>query len=382
MRTKPLPPLSPSPGYERAPFRVLAHGPDTYAETWNVDVGLDAREAIRAARLLAEEDPRGRDPVPMRFGGEDWDVMPHGAKGGVVHILAGPEMLILFRSFETEWCVTVRYRSAGIWSHGLPELRERAARFIGAIGQISDDEDNPRVTRMDYAADIHAPGFAPRYAMADWFVFPQGTAKLRMVGRLEVIGRSLKPQTFTLGRIDGLQVQLYDKCAEIREASGKDWFHQLWGGITRDVWRVEARFSGGWLKDRGLRTYEAVSDHLPELLSTALTSYRLTDGEATRARRANVHPLWWRAMEAMGNGRFGLAVDDLCTIAPREFSEMMQRQSKGLLRSALVALHGEMNQAVADTWLADVLADEQRDPNRDRAIEKLRYRHRWKDRPQ
>jgi hypothetical protein len=382
MKAKPLAPLTPAPGWEKLPWRVLTGGVDTYAETWNITVGREAREAIERAKAMAIElDPRQQDGMALDLGACEWRVLPHGAKGGVVHVLASPEMLVMCRAWVTEWCITVRYLSAGIWEQGLGVLRKRAADFLAAIGKPAECEHNPRVTRCDYAIDVHAPGFAPSYAMADAWVFPQGTAKMRVVGPMEVVGRSRRPQTFTLGKITGLQVQLYDKVAEIREASGKDWFRQIWGGVREDVWRVEARFSGAWLKERHLWTWEQVREAMPALLATALHSYRLTAGEATRARRANVHPLWWRAIQFAGASDIGAAVVNLSTMRRVEFRELMVRNLAGSIRAAIVAHDRDVTADLVEELVSEAVALEREDRTRDRKIGRLQERHKWIDRP-
>jgi hypothetical protein len=382
MRLKPLPKLSRSLDAPALPWRVVAQGCDTYAETWDVEFTREARQAMEAAKARAIElDPRAKDGVALDLGGEEWRIMPHGAKGGVVYVLASPEMLVMVRSFSTDWCVTVRYLSAALWQWNLGPLRARADAFLREVSKVKDTKDNPRVTRLDHAIDIHCPGFAPRYAMCDDWVFPQGSAKMRVHGSLACMGRSGAPQTFTLGRIDGLQLQLYDKCAEIREASGKDWFSQIWGGVSSDVWRVEARFGGAWLKERGLRTFEAVRDTMPELLATALTSYRLTDGSASRARRAAVHPLWQRAIDAAPKASFGVAVENLTTMKRPEFRAMMVRNVAGTIRAAIVAHDRDVTPALVEILVSEAIATERQDRNRNRKIAKLEERHRWIERP-
>jgi hypothetical protein len=376
MKAKPLPTLEPATGWQDAPFRCLTSGCDTYAETWNVVVGEVARAKIEGARARAAEQVHGDGKALLELGGEEWLVASHGAKGGVIYLLEGADMLVMFRAWSTEWNCTVRYLSAGIWKTGLPALRERAAAFLDDIGALVECPDNPRVSRFDYAVDAHAPGWRPSYGMADQWVFPQGQSKLRMTGTLQVIGRSVRPQTFTLGRIDGLQVQLYDKVAEIRDASGKKWFFDLWG-VSEDVWRVECRFGSQWMKDRGLRTYEQVKAELRPLLATALSSYRLTDGAATRARRSAVHPLWWRVMERAGRADMGLAEENLCGLRREEFAAMMHKTAVGVLRSRLVALHGEVTPAALEEMAAEIVKAEAIDPNRSRKIQRLRERHRW-----
>lgn len=382
MRLKPLPKLSRSLAVPSDPWRVLASGCDTYAETWDVEFSKEARQAMEAAKARAiEADPRGKDGVALDLGGEEWRVMPHGAKGGVIYVLASPEMLVMVRSFVTDWCVTVRYLSAGLWQWNLGPLRARAESFLLKVSNLKPGPNNPRVTRFDHAFDVHCPGFTPRYSMCDDWVFPQGSAKMRVHGSLSCMGRSGAPQTFTLGRIDGLQVQLYDKCAEIREASGKDWFRQIWGGVSSDVWRIEARFGGTWLKERGLRSFEAVRDALPELLKTALTSYRLTDGSATRARRAAVHPIWQRAIDAAPKASFGVAVENLSTMKRHEFREMMVRNVAGSIRAAIVAHDRDVTPELVESLVSEAIAAERFDQKRGKKVAKLQERHRWIERP-
>ena len=378
MKLAPLPTLAPADDWEAAPYRVLTHGCDTYAETWNAAVLPWARKAIEEARAAAEEaDLRRRDPAPLVLAGQQWQVLPHGAKGGVVHILARPEVMIMFRAFSTEWCITVRYLSAGIWEHGVPVLRQDARDFLESITEVADTAPNPRVTRFDYAIDLHAPEFKPGYGMADDWVFPQGTAKMRVVGKLEVIGRKLSPQTFTLGKITGLQVQLYDKVAEIREASGKDWFKDIWGGIDRNVWRIEARFSGGWLKERGIRTYEDVDAARCELIAGALSAYRLSAGDSSRARRAKVHPMWWKAYLAASAASFIPRKVNLSTMRREEFRALMVRNVAGSIRAAVVAHEGEVTAELIAALTSEAVATERDDRHRGKKTARLQERHRW-----
>lgn len=365
-------------GLREYPCRVLARGWDSYQEAWNWELGEEAREEIRDARRAAEEDPRRETPASLTLGGEEWQVPAYGAKGGVLWRLQNPDMIVMVRHPDLEWCVSVRYRSAGLWQWGLPNLRERTRAFLAAIGKPRDaDDDEPVVSRADYAVDMHAPAFRAEasHELAGRFVLARGQAKIMTVARTDYV------QTYTIGSIARLQVQLYDKTAEIREASGKDWLEDHWGGLSEDVWRVEIRMSGDWLKERGIRGYHALADMAPKLLSGALVDRRLTAGDQARTRRAAVHPLWWRAIEAVGAETEAPMVCAYSTLRPAEFRELMVRQIGGTLRSVSVAGTGDMTGEEMRRIAAAAMEHAHKDRNLRRKVEAARERHRWMDRP-
>jgi len=124
-----------------------------------------------------------------------------------------------------------------------------------------------------------------------------------------------------------------------------------------------------------------VRDALPELLNTALTSYRLTDGSASRARRAAVHPIWQRAIDAAPKACFGLAVENLSTMKRPEFRAMMVRNVAGSIRAAIVAHDRDVTPDLVKRLVEEAVVTEILDPNRDKKTDRLLERHRWIERP-
>lgn len=378
MRFRDLPAAAKPGNLDLYPCKVLAHGFDSYQETWNVRLRDEAREAIAAARAEAEaSDPRKETPASLTLGGEEWQVPPYGAKGGVLWRLDNPDMFILLRAPELEWAVSVRYRSAGLWQYGLDNLRERARLFLDQVAEPNDDDAEPVISRADYAIDMDAPFFRAEatHELARAFILARGQAKIMTVARTDYV------QTYTIGSIERLQVQLYDKAAEIREASGKDWMREHWGTESESVWRAEVRMSGDWLKERSIRGHGALVSVLPELLTGALMDRRLTMPGEGRARRAPLHPLWWHAIKAVGDAPRTLMVHAFSTLAPEEFRAMMVRQVAGVVRSISVARLGDMLADDMRETTAAAIEAALTDPQVSQKIERAREFHRWTDRP-
>lgn len=373
-----IPFLAPAEGWQDYPARLLAQGWDTYAESWNVIPKPETLARIAAAKREAEEaDPRREAPRPIELGGETFQVAPHGAAGGVIYRLDHPDFLVMLRSPETDWCLTVRYLAWGLWRHGLPSLRDRAAAIIRAAFEPALGFREPVVSRCDYAMDFHAPAFAgeARHALADSFLTGRGQAKVMTVATGERV------QTYTVGSIARLQVTLYDKSAEIVEASGKDWFKALWGmppgDPGEDVWRIEARFSAEWLRERAIRSHAELSAEFPALLATALTDRRLCLPDASRVRRASVHPLWWRAIQAAGDARDVPAVGWYSTLRPEEYRAILTRQVAGTLRALAAGDDAAAPAPMVEAAAAAAIRAEAADPERKRKLSRILERWRW-----
>jgi len=369
------------PGLDTYRGRLMAHGMDTFAESWNVVIRAGAWAAIQEARIAAEEaDQRGQYPALATICGREFQVMPFGAAGGVKYVLRDPRVIINLRAQSCDWGVTVRYLSAGLWNNGgLEERRREVAEWIAEAADIrAGDDGEPIISRFDYAFDFHAPDMTAEAteAMRARFLAPAHT-------KWNVWGEGSRTQTFTLGMMPRLQVQLYDKGAEIVQASGKDWMRDVWAqsadgrwgkggapavvsaaelrnawtasgapitdaeGKVRDVWRVELRFGGEWLKERGLRGWPAIHARLPELLSCALVDRRLTENDPRRLDLRPMHPLWWLAWHAAGAATTAPRVTAYTSLQKSEYREMMITQLAGTLRSVSVSQTGIWNAAEA-----------------------------------
>jgi hypothetical protein len=256
------------------------------------------------------------------------------------------------------WNLTARFSSVGLWADGWRALRvELLACFERAGGRFVGDDPAAAscVSRIDYAFDFLSARFTgeARPDLLARFVQPQ-QSKGAVYTRGN--GDDIRAETFRIGKMPRLQIELYDKGREIKEASGKEWFRKVWGLSDHDplenIWRIECRFGSEFLKDRNVRTYHHAVAHLPALLASALVARRLTVGNATRARRADMHPLWRMAWEASKRCEQVLAIDRVPTLARKELLDVIEKQMAGLTRARSVLQFG----AYADDAPADAAA--------------------------
>lgn len=326
--------------------RLLAHGFDTWAETHNVTLPDETWEAFEAAQRDAREsNASGQDGAPIAFGASIWHMRPWGG-GGAKYILANPDCTLAIRAKAMKWNVTARYSSFGLWSLGLNKLRERLYADFEREGVKRDMSQNlgEVVSRLDYAFDFECEEFThhARPELLANFVQPQSSkAAVYTSGN----GIDIRAETFRVGKLPRLQIEVYDKGREIREASGKEWMRDVWK-LPEDhdlnhIWRIECRFGSEYFIDRGIRTVPAVIADLPKILANALVKRRLTMGNVTRARRSDMHPLWEMAWKASGDAQTVPAVDRRPTLARAELREIIQAQIAGLARADAVLSYGD-----------------------------------------
>lgn len=254
-------------------------------------------EQLEEARHKAQEAaPDGSGLWGIDWGSEHLQVRATGASGGFKWVLGNDDFLLLVKSRNCEWGVSVRYLSAGLWEHGYEALRERVNDILETYFERKA-EDAVRLSRLDVACDFYLPGFTLHPGISEFALLPSRC-------KVGTIGSDGTLQTLTFGTKSSLEVQLYDKSREIREASGKEWFYKLWEreglpvGVKSDIWRLEIRFAGDWLKERDIRTFQQYAATGGKLVSEALITRRLCvpNGDSNRARLP-LHPIWSSAWE-------------------------------------------------------------------------------------
>lgn len=368
--TRKLADINPSPRVADWPCRCLAQGVDTYVETYSViypdDVRHSAENSMRVAKAM--DAPQSY----MVVAGDDMQVSPYGARGFHL-VMENPDITLMIRKWDGGYNTTVRYSSAGLWQHGLGRLRDRARSALAALGQFRDVDPEPTLSRFDYALDFDAPLFEARAVQVERFVQPGH-------GKAAVYVKGLRAQTFTIGKLPGLQVTLYDKTQEIRDASGKEWMFDIWG-LPRDhplpVWRVEVRMGGEFLKDRNVRGCAAILGTYRNLVCGALIDRRLTEDDDARVRRASVHPLWWSAIQAAGNEPMTIAKGRRITGQREELRAMTVKGLAGYVRAASMIDKGDgsFEDAAVDRIIDDVRATIAEDPQHARKVDKARERY-------
>lgn len=353
---------------------LLSSGIDTWAEAWNYQLAEEFYSRLNKAQKDARAlDPVSGQAVTIRIGGEDLQVAPYGAKGAP-YWCQNEYLQIAFGPPSMEWNVRVRYLAKGLWCVGLSPLRKRVYELMQSIGRPREGGELERVSRFDYAIDFHAPSFTGEMVpeIVRRFVAP-GQSKWA------VYGRGNEAETARVGKLPYLQLEVYNKGIEITEVSGKDWMRAIWGYAPHDpltdIWRIEVRFGKAFLKDRNIRTVPDVYSNLAELVSGAIVDRRLTAGrESGRARRDDMHPLWYMAWQAAGGAREAPAVGRLATMRREKLRETIMASMAGTFRTLAVlndgAYDGATVRALADEIIEGIEAHPFHEKNIDRAMER------------
>src|SRR5450755_4403246 len=174
------------------------------------------REAMRVAKK--------REPVVVNIGGKEFLLGRGGTQSGYPLVLNNSEQTIQCGEFNSP-SFFVTYRSDALWHKGAKQLH---GEFVNWANELRFKEARPEgVSRVDFAFDFELP--AVDFDEDCFVTLTSKDAQHRKDRRV---------QTFRFGEGD-IVLRVYDKSAEIREASAKTWFYALWGGVTENVWRVE-----------------------------------------------------------------------------------------------------------------------------------------------
>lgn len=370
--------------------QLMADNWDTLQESYKVELPKALQDRLEAGKLEALERHEGQGMV-FHFGGKDFQIWS-GSSQGNRWVLEDDDIQIHFSSPKHEWCVSVRYKAPGLWEHGVHALKARVEQILRAecVVYEKNKADWCRLSRADYAFDFFSEGVTREMGLgriAENIVAPSGV-------KIGIVKNSNADETITLGMSrKGLSVQIYDKGKEIREASGKTWMYEIWGrrgfslpydGIAKHCWRVEVRFGKEFLKDRNLRTFEALEENLSEALCEAIMARRLVqqNNYDTNKRRWGLHPLWGAVYEASGQAGRYLPIGRMITLRRDEYREMLKKQHNGLIRAAVTLDEGFCNveeaQKRANNWASQVPMD----PKHVEKVNKCNERYRWFDEAQ
>ncbi len=378
------------------PARVLLVGIDTVSEAFNV------RLKPGVAEYLETQDAQAR--------AIDWNGPQSFLLGDMTAIMQAPRKGLRYRiqldgfTMEVrhipEWAVSIKYSSSGLWQSGADLLRNNAIDLLRKIAVIPQDKDEAegdygvlveaapkrwqRLSEIHVAVDLRSeyltgemvPGFDAN------FVCHGGVKRFP-------VNVDTRSETISVGSKSSVQVQIYDKGREIREASGKSWFRELWerSGVAitsfDDIWRVETRLVGDWLKDRGCFTWDDFHENAAMLLSDALNTRRLCEptGDSNRARWP-LHWLWRLVLIAVAGSimpkPIGLRLQRDTEVAP----ERQKKTTAGLVRSIAVMLkalnpHDRRNyEDLIRDVARDVVAIALQDRNHGEKLARLVEKHR------
>jgi hypothetical protein len=377
-----------------AGYATLAGPPgwDYVQEAWKHTLDSAILDRIEAARQRAAQLDDDGQAITIEIAGEPVQVLPRGAKGGFKWVLISPDFMLFLHSGAREWNVSVRHLAGGLWQHGWEAVTDRVRAMLGAHGR-PDGDDFRRVTRVDWCFDWYSPMFSAEmcdHSITDRIVAHPSVKIRKRVGDVEAIGRPARIQTITIGSIQGLQVQVYDKGLELTEVSGKDWMLPIYEEFSGycppkglpDLWRLELRFGKHYLKERNLRTPAAVIAERERMIAEALHSWRLTvrNPTDTNRRRWPLHPLWQLCHAVAG-------ADDMPAIGRRvtgrreALSELATKAVAGALVSHCVLQLGLFSEPELQALAQKAVATAVSDPHLPKKIERATERYQLVDRP-
>lgn len=357
----------------------VAHGWDSLQEAYNLALPFKLEQELERAKEKAQQmDDQGRGVVTVDVAGEPFQVASHGAKGGKRFVIGNSDVLLMIGSSKSEWQISVRYIAAGLWEHGADQLRLYVFDLMMRAGFIRCDPkmvEVSRISRADYAFDYHCPAFtAEMTASMRGNIVAHSSVKVQEHGTTDAL------QTLTLGAINSLQVQVYDKTTEIREASGKEWMREMWSRDTGlicdgDVWRIEVRMAKEWLRERRIRTFDQLMAAKADLIAEALYTRRLvvSEGHSNKRRRA-VHPLWSRAIYE-ADGKAMIPLGRTTTLKREQLQEVHLRNIAGTVRALQVLHSGDLDLEETGDYLDAVQSALRSDGTNAVKVPKLKERY-------
>lgn len=342
-------------------------------------------ESQEAARELRDDLEA---TIEVEVGSEKFQAHATGAKGGFRWRLENDDFMILIGSPRRDWTISVRYLSAGIWEHGLQALQQRALEALHWHTEKLNGFDFIRTSRVDYCFDFYSPQFTKEFDPGlSKSVVVHSSAKAHEAGSYNLWARGGRGETLTIGSKALCQVQVYDKTLEIDEVSGKTWMHDLWRLGDRDkilpadaklsdMWRLECRFAGEFLKQRNLRRPNEVLDAMPKLIGEALYKRRLCVPSASDDNRWRwpVHPLWSEAIRCRADEMM-LPIGKRVTGRRVALVQQAEAAIGGSIASALILQDGEYTDLEFHRFVERCRARVQADPNRARKEMAARMRY-------
>lgn len=354
----------------------LYQGYDSIQECFNRQLKKTTAENLKTAKLYADEDdPKRENFIAFSFGGEKMKLAPYSPRG-FCYLLKNDDFEFLIGNTLHEWSISVRYLACGLAEHGIHALRKRVFQILNHEC-LEAGEDWTRLSRIDVAFDFHSREFTKEMkpAILDGVVCPSKT-KVHGMETLDYHMRARKIETLTIGSKNSLQVQVYDKCKEISEASGKTWIYKLWGAeFQKDVWRVELRFFSSFLRDRNVKTLEDFEEHLIHLVGEGLILRRIAinNGDSNPSRW-DLHPLWSECYRLAGLPKYGLAIGRFVTTRKDILEKQLIKQIAGTIRSfgALTGICDELTFIKAFKAAKDAYMN---DPLHEQKVEKAQIRY-------
>jgi len=222
---------------------------------------------------------KSKKPTPIKLGTEEFMLAGHGTKSGYPFLIENDDFSIQFGEFNKP-SFFVTFRSIALWHTSALRLNDRFIAWAESVGLKAYQPE--RLSRVDFSFDYHLP-------VID---FDEDSFISKAV-KDNQHRKNGKIQTFRFGE-DAIVLRMYNKSEEITEKSAKTWFYELWGGVEKDVWRIEWQVRKPWLRGIGIHTLEDLKERQGDLLRVLVnehTTLRIKSDDSNRSRWS-LHPLW------------------------------------------------------------------------------------------
>lgn len=273
--------------------QLLASNLDSLYVSYYLDLetsDLDFADLDFRKLMLADRET-GFDEVVL--GSERFLLKPYGKKP-YRYVLANDAFEIAIAE-RLKPSASVQFMSKALWHEGAEALHARVLAWAESLNAQMYKMES--ISRADWAFDFYLPSID--------FAEDHFTSRARKDNKWRDAGRV---QTFQFGTGDTV-VRVYDKVAEIEQASSKIWFHDIWAeplaelGIGNrpigtdgvNVWRVEFQVRRDRLRDGGITTYRDLTELAGDLLRDLAdrhTTLRRPIGDDRNRARWPLHPLW------------------------------------------------------------------------------------------
>jgi len=258
--------------------KCLLHGIDSLYVSYPFNAKSSKIDWENLAYLKERMKADGNaDGVELQLGCQRFMLQPYGSKP-YSYVLRNRDFIVRL-SENLNPCCHVQFLSEGLWQRGPQGQLKQFDLWAASVNLASHRE--PTVSRADWAFDFHLDNID--FSEDDFISLASKDSKHR---------KDRRAQTFTFGTGDKV-VRIYDKTAEIEEASGKTWFYELWDRST-NVWRIEFQLRGDALREAGIKTLPDLFVRQAGLLNHLAkkhTSLRVPSSDGNRSRWP-VHPLW------------------------------------------------------------------------------------------
>lgn len=262
-------------------MKLLASGIDTAECAYYLRPGSDCKLDFEELREQKEVIRQSRQPEAgvLSLGGIEFLLSPNGTKSGYPFLISNQHSTIQFGEFN-EPSFFVKFSSFALWTRGAQHMHQQFLEWASSLGLVAVRAEG--LSRVDFAFDFLLPEID--FNEDSFITMADKDSQHRKNGKV---------QTFTFGR-DEVVLRVYNKSAEIEEASKKYWMWLFWQGEKENIWRVEWQVRKETLKRFGLRTFEDLFEGYGDLLRYLVsehTSLRVGTDDSNRSRWP-IHPLW------------------------------------------------------------------------------------------